>query len=846
MMSSEFEHLRIPIEDIKSATNNFSEDNCIGRGGFGKVYKGQLSLVSTSEGKWLNTMVAVKRLDRAFGQGDPEFWKEIMSLARYKHENLVSLLGFCDEDGEKILVYEYLSNKSLDLHLSNTRLSWIQRLRICIGAARGINFLHNPDPASHQRLLHRDIKSSNILLDQNWNAKVADFGLSKLGPANQRYTFLFNDAVGSLSYMDPMYAQTGLLSKESDVYSFGVVLFEVLCGRLAVLNTKDDSRFLAMLVQKRYQENKLDTIVETSIKEQIAAKCLETFSGITYQCLRLERKERPSMTQVVQQLEIALQYQEAHEKELKFEAYETEESDSDDEDDFWETKLPQDWKGMIKNFNIPKAIYTIKRDLFWLLHKGILFDEGNKFLWINNDGTKCVLISAKRFVEVNEGNDHRWVFQHGSSRHLLSRFPVVVEYHYGKWKKIRCQIKTSILSLNTMYAAKMVFKYSKKPIEDLKHLRLMTLRWKVDESSVYSTHYAELTDDNWYKIRMWSFLNHGPNADFDIEIEELSYYDNPVESGLLIQGIEFQPLEMHNEIEKIKSLLMPIEEEKEDDVYWEKKLPKNYHQYIEISDKHLHYTSKKDLYLLLCAGFLAYGCKMWLFLCKSTGGICSILPPTHILCNDTSYESLETLSLSESRFKEVKELGTDDWYLFTCRLRPFMFSPNYIYACYLVFKFGDNHDLSNNALAPRKRSSFRSTWKARIRPSKPQTRSREFFKVKYKLGDMIKGTVFAHMNSIPPINIPTLMPKNDHGSHDLSTASRIEGSVMPKGHMDIQNSWMEERNDGWMEVRLSKSLHQLENHVSLEVKLWKPEGGSFSGIIVEGIEFRPMQDVSNF
>ncbi|KAF5809678.1 putative protein kinase RLK-Pelle-CrRLK1L-1 family [Helianthus annuus] len=111
-------------------------------------------------------MVAVKRLDRTFGQGDPEFWKEIMTLSLYKHENILSLVGYCDDNGEKILVYEYAHNGSLDMYLNSTELTWIQRLKICIGAARGLAYLHN-SVGTHQRVLHRDIKSSNILLDEN-------------------------------------------------------------------------------------------------------------------------------------------------------------------------------------------------------------------------------------------------------------------------------------------------------------------------------------------------------------------------------------------------------------------------------------------------------------------------------------------------------------------------------------------------------------------------------------------------------------------------------------------------------------------------------------------------------
>nr|XP_043625750.1 probable serine/threonine-protein kinase PBL28 [Erigeron canadensis] len=216
----QFDHLKIPLESIKSATNNFAQESLIGRGGFGKVYMG---VIDHSTGQ--HTKVAFKRLDRVFGQGDPEFWKEIMLLSLYRHENIVSLLGYCDDFGEKILVYEYASKKSLDSYINSEELTWVQRLQICIGAARGLSYLHAPSD-TQLRVLHRDIKSSNILVDENWNAKIADFGLSKFAPVNKDFTYLISNAVGTFGYCDPLYVETGLLTKESDVYSFGVVLFE--------------------------------------------------------------------------------------------------------------------------------------------------------------------------------------------------------------------------------------------------------------------------------------------------------------------------------------------------------------------------------------------------------------------------------------------------------------------------------------------------------------------------------------------------------------------------------------------------------------------------------------------
>ncbi|XP_076915876.1 putative serine/threonine-protein kinase PBL22 isoform X1 [Bidens hawaiensis] len=298
----EFDHLRVPLDDIKLATNNFSAKNYINKGGFGKVYKGELM----HHGKLV--MVAIKRLDRTYGQGSREFWKEIMMLSHYKHKNLVSLLGFCETRGEKILVYEYLSNKSLDMYLSDTNLSWIQRLKICIGAARGLEYLHNPS-GTMQRVLHRDIKSSNILLDEKWSPKISDFGLSKFGPANQEHTFLVSDVVGTIGYCDPLYIDTGYLTKESDIYSFGVVLFEVLCGRPCFMNYDDSRRFLSKLAQNRYEQKKIRTIVPDFLREQIEPNCLKKFTNIAYQCLRKNRNERPSGAHVLKQLEIALQYQ---------------------------------------------------------------------------------------------------------------------------------------------------------------------------------------------------------------------------------------------------------------------------------------------------------------------------------------------------------------------------------------------------------------------------------------------------------------------------------------------------------------------------------------------------------
>nr|XP_043607260.1 probable serine/threonine-protein kinase PBL28 isoform X1 [Erigeron canadensis] len=305
--NSKPDHLKkISLEQIQLATNNFSDDNVIGRGGFGLVYKGQLC-PSTK-------LVAIKRLDEKLGgQGQGEFLMEINMLSRYKHDNLVSLVGFCDQSNEKILVYEYEARGSLDRHLAaTTDLTWVKRLHVCLGAARGLNYLNNGLGDGH-RVFHRDIKSPNILLDENWNAKISDFGLSKILVTNKEInSYVKSYACGTIGYIDPQYQTTNVLTKESDVYAFGVVLFEVLCGRLGVIykyKADDDRRFLSQLARRHYKDGTLEDIINQDLRKQIKPKSLRAFSRIAYQCLKKDRKRRPTMELVIEELQNSLEFQ---------------------------------------------------------------------------------------------------------------------------------------------------------------------------------------------------------------------------------------------------------------------------------------------------------------------------------------------------------------------------------------------------------------------------------------------------------------------------------------------------------------------------------------------------------
>ncbi|XP_071733629.1 probable receptor-like protein kinase At5g38990 [Rutidosis leptorrhynchoides] len=186
--------------EIQTATENFNESLVIGHGGFGKVYKGKVINGSSLD------EAAIKRLDSMSDQGAAEFWAEVETLSMLRHCNLVSLLGYCNHEKEMILVYEYMPNGTLEDHLHKLRtpLSWIQRLKICIGAGRGLHYLHT-GTGIEVGVIHRDVKSSNILLHESWAAKIADFGLSKIGPTNQPSTYVKTVVKGTFGYLDPDY-----------------------------------------------------------------------------------------------------------------------------------------------------------------------------------------------------------------------------------------------------------------------------------------------------------------------------------------------------------------------------------------------------------------------------------------------------------------------------------------------------------------------------------------------------------------------------------------------------------------------------------------------------------------
>lgn len=304
-----FAHLRISLEDIASATSNFSAANFIKKTRYGKVFKGQLLRSEQLIDVFAN------RLNLAYGEGNAVFWKKISILSSLKHENLVTLVGFYDEEYEKVIITKLEANGSLEKFLRDPTLTWIRRLEICVGVAHALSYIYY-DKGRNFSVIHRDINSSNILLDDHWKGKLCGFNLSINQKADRRHRLCVDNVCGTLGYCDPTYTQTGSVSHKSDVYSFGVVLFEVLCGKKAVI-VEENNRLLAPLVKCHYEQGKLDDLIDPDLWKQMDPQSFKIFSENAYYYLKEQRPQRPRIDQIVIKLEKALESQWKHENPVR-------------------------------------------------------------------------------------------------------------------------------------------------------------------------------------------------------------------------------------------------------------------------------------------------------------------------------------------------------------------------------------------------------------------------------------------------------------------------------------------------------------------------------------------------
>ncbi|XP_029126508.1 cysteine-rich receptor-like protein kinase 10 isoform X2 [Cajanus cajan] len=288
------ESLEFDLATIEAATNKFSEDRRIGKGGYGEVYKGILP-----DGE----EIAVKRLSTSSRQGMEEFKNEVLLIAKLQHKNLVRLIGFCQEDQEKLLIYEYVPNKSLDHFLFDSQkrrqLTWSERYKIIKGIARGILYLHED---SRLKIIHRDIKPSNVLLDNDINPKISDFGMARM-VATDQIQGCTNRVVGTYGYMSPEYAMHGQFSEKSDVFSFGVMILEIISGKknsCSFESCRVDDLLSYAWSQWRDESpfELLDPILLESYSPNEVEKCIQ----IGLLCVQENPDDRPRMGTIISYL----------------------------------------------------------------------------------------------------------------------------------------------------------------------------------------------------------------------------------------------------------------------------------------------------------------------------------------------------------------------------------------------------------------------------------------------------------------------------------------------------------------------------------------------------------------
>ncbi|XP_026381784.1 probable serine/threonine-protein kinase PBL28 [Papaver somniferum] len=294
------------LKEMEAATSSFSDENLLGKGGFGRVYKGTLSS---------GEVVAIKKMElpsfkSAQGDREREFRVEVDILSRLEHPNLVSLIGYCADGKHRFLVYEFMQHGNLEDHLngvSEVKMDWSQRLKVALGAAKGLDYLHSGS-ALGIPIVHRDFKSTNILLSSTFEAKISDFGLAKMMPEG-REMYVTTKVLGTFGYFDPEYTSTGKLTLQSDVYAFGVVLLELLTGRRALdLHQGPSDQILVLQVKHILNERKkLRKVIDPEMsRSSYTMESITKFANLAARCVRGESTERPSMAECAKELQLVI------------------------------------------------------------------------------------------------------------------------------------------------------------------------------------------------------------------------------------------------------------------------------------------------------------------------------------------------------------------------------------------------------------------------------------------------------------------------------------------------------------------------------------------------------------
>ncbi|TVU47574.1 hypothetical protein EJB05_07180 [Eragrostis curvula] len=297
---------KFSFSELKGSTRNFRPDSLLGEGGFGSVFKGWMderTLAPVKPGTGM--IVAVKKLKLDSFQGHREWLAEVNFLGQLTHPNLVKLIGYCLEDEQRLLVYEYMQRGSLEHHLFRRGshfqpLPWNLRMKVALEAARGLAFLHG----DQAKVIYRDFKTSNILLDSDYNAKLSDFGLAKEGPSGDK-SHVSTRVMGTQGYAAPEYLATGHLTTKSDVYSYGVVLLELLSGQRALDKNRPPGQHNLVEWARPYINHKRRVIhvMDSRLNSQYSLPAAQKTAALALQCLSMDARCRPGMDQVVTVLE---------------------------------------------------------------------------------------------------------------------------------------------------------------------------------------------------------------------------------------------------------------------------------------------------------------------------------------------------------------------------------------------------------------------------------------------------------------------------------------------------------------------------------------------------------------
>ncbi|XP_071726785.1 uncharacterized protein [Rutidosis leptorrhynchoides] len=802
------EHMKIPLSYIKAATNNFTE-TCIGKGGYGVVYKAQLDVFDKMHRRKQKRTVAIKRIAGKKSElRNIGFVDELEIVHKCVHPNIISLLGFCFEDSENILVSEYAANGSLDEYLETGKLSklpWDRRLKMCLDIAYALSYLHTPD-RDKKCIIHRDIKSGNILLGENLEVKIADFGLSIFHPKNHPSSTINTEhCAGTHVYLDPEY-QEGKLKIASDVYSFGVVLFEILSGKVAYdrIFTKENGNGIAPIARQRFKDGKLMEMVDTKIMKEAhelsstikigpSQDSLDEFFEVACKCVAEVQAGRPKMKEVIDGLKKAIDFQKHRNDTLEIsledirlggktlsdtnciieEGYGMHNGEIQYNNETKPvtvkrmSKCGQKTPGNWREFEIP---YKYKHEFVigligyckkmnekfivyeYAINQSLDMHVGNATLtWIKRLRIAIDIAKGLEFLHGRDGGQDVVIHKDLKSSNILLT---------GDWTTKICGFDRPLI-----FPKNMNIHYVNDVIRGYDIYSLGVILFELLCGRLASTDRDQFFD---------SFVK----GQYEIErpdklVFELIREQIVLESLVKFKKIAFRCLHDDRNIRPTAAMVLVQLKQAlklQEAGIWEAKLPTNYKQILEYSESPEIYSKmgKNDIYNKLFSGILLQEGKLW-FSIGGNGERYEMISAQTFSYKNRRFRRWQTIQ--DSRFKKVAEMLDVSNLNIQIKRGPQLLLPNVNYSVHLVFKF----------CCPRKSHA-----------------KRMYVNLKYKLGNENSNSYFA--------------------------------------------TW---REDGWMMIELGRFLN---NNDKTDIKVTLE---SFSrcycdsrAIFIEGIEFRAVDDAS--